>query len=691
VAGEKHDKSNAAGRRFDGRLAVVFVVLAFVGVGIVSRYALLTVLLDGLAAAIVVLPPALAGLWLVPLFRTGPLPLRWHLLLGAVLGLGATALLVLLLGLAGVLNRPVWVGIISLLAVAGFARAAILLNTASHRETAEVDPPRRRPGAVRYLWLLAAPFFSLALLASSNAPGFIWQEEGYGYDVLEYHLQMPKEYFHAGRIEYAPHNGYANFPANVEMLYLLAMILLDDDIDVGTTANMIHLILGLLAVYAAWVIGREWSPRAGILAAVMMATAGWLCYLCGLAYVEHGMLFFGTAATAALLCVVRAAAEGGEDSHGIRNRTRCLSWAALAGVAAGFACGCKYTAIPMIALPLGLITILLPAVRLRRRLVAGLVFAAATALTFSPWLIKNLAMTGNPVFPLANKLFQAAPPGWSEESTARWDYGHTPGEPEQTASARVGALWRYVPGDHLQRFGPAVFLLALGGLFGRRRDRTDWCLVVILLIQLGVWLFATHLYARFAVVLLIPLALLAGRALLEERGARLRIIVGLTVVGGAWNFAFAAKLHEDESPGGAPGALVYKGQLRGYEYFEAVNGQLPQDAKLLLVGDARAFYFQRRADYWVVFNRNPFIEAIREASSDREIVGWLQGRGYTHLLVGWSEIGRLRESRYGFPAEVNARLFERLTDHGLALVREFEHPEGRNRGRYVTLYRVPGL
>ena len=235
MPGKKHDKSNAAGRRFDGRLAVVFVVLAFVGVGIVSRYALLNVVVDGLAGAIVVLPPALAGLWLVPLFRAGPLPLRWHLLLGAVLGLGATGLLVLLLGLGGVLNRPVWVGIISLLAVAGFARAAILLNTASPRETSEVDPPPRKRGAERYLWLLAAPFFSLALLAASNAPGFIWQEEGYGYDVLEYHLQMPKEYLHEGRIEYAPHNVYANFPANVEMLYLLAMILSDDDVDVGTT------------------------------------------------------------------------------------------------------------------------------------------------------------------------------------------------------------------------------------------------------------------------------------------------------------------------------------------------------------------------------------------------------------------------------------------------------------------------
>ena len=99
---------------------------------------------------------------------------------------------------------------------------------------------------MRHLWLVAAPFVSLALLAASDAPGFIWQEEGFGYDVLEYHLQVPKEYLQEGRIQYLPHNVYANFPANVEMLYLLAMIVLDDVYDVGIVANMIHLMLAAL-------------------------------------------------------------------------------------------------------------------------------------------------------------------------------------------------------------------------------------------------------------------------------------------------------------------------------------------------------------------------------------------------------------------------------------------------------------
>ena len=43
------------------------------------------------------------------------------------------------------------------------------------------------------------------------------------FDVLEYHLQGPKEYYQAGRIAFLPHNVYTNMPFDVEMLHLLGM------------------------------------------------------------------------------------------------------------------------------------------------------------------------------------------------------------------------------------------------------------------------------------------------------------------------------------------------------------------------------------------------------------------------------------------------------------------------------------
>src|SRR5262249_42161099 len=43
------------------------------------------------------------------------------------------------------------------------------------------------------------------------------------FDVLAYHLNGPKEWFQAGRIEFLPHNVYTSFPFLTEMLLLSGM------------------------------------------------------------------------------------------------------------------------------------------------------------------------------------------------------------------------------------------------------------------------------------------------------------------------------------------------------------------------------------------------------------------------------------------------------------------------------------
>ncbi|UCF32447.1 MAG: phospholipid carrier-dependent glycosyltransferase [Phycisphaerales bacterium] len=668
--------------------AIALVILAVLCVGLVSPYAMLTVLIDGSRALVVLVPPALAGLWLVPLLRLGPLPWRWHLLLGSALGLGAGSVLVLVLGLVGILHRPIWIGILVILFAAGAMRVRALLDPVIAYALA-FEPDERPKRRVLLLWLPAAALLCLALLAASNAPGFIWSEEAFGYDVLEYHLQLPKEYHQAGGISYLPHNVYANFPAGVEMFYLLAMIVFGDVLEIGTTANMIHLLFGALTVFAAWVAGCTHTRKAGLLTGILTATAGWLCYLCGLAYVENGMLFLGFAAIA---CALKTRPREDSDSQSSEapremqsDRTR-WGWFVAAGLAAGFACGCKYPAVPMIALPIGLAVLMLPSGDIGRRITSGLVFALAALAAFAPWLIKNQLMTGNPVFPLANHVFNASPLGWGDEQTAQWERGHSLKPEEATIGGRLRLLWRHVLADRYSRFGPAIFVLALGGLARRTRGRTDVTLLLILFVQLLVWGLATHLYARFAVVFLIPLALLAGRALnTDTAGTRTALVLGVALVGMLWNLYFAVRLNRIESPNGAPASLIYEGQLPEYQYLKAVNDDLPKDARVLLIGDARAFYFRRHVDYSVVFNRDPFAEVVRLAEGNREIMGWLRQREYSHVLVNWTELARLSRT-YGFPPEITPELFTHLERDGLELTRRFSHPV--QAGLYVDLHTI---
>ncbi len=653
-------------------LALAAIVL--VGTGTCSLYAFATLVFDGALAAAVMLPAALAGLWLVPLLGLGDLPRRWRVLLGAALGIGILGLFVLALGCAGVLSRGLWIGILCAMFLAGAirVRSVLVANTACASAKAHHD-------AMRWLWLLLAPMLVLGILSAVHAPGFLWAEEGWGYDVLEYHLELPKEYHTAGVIAYTPHNVYGNFPANVEMLYLLGMVLLDDDMEAGTTAHMIHLSFALLTVFAAYVGGREWSRRGGLVAALAMGSAGWLVYFSGMAYVENGLLFFGTVAAAAVLRAFRTQDASTCENDQASADKYCGRWFAVAGICAGLACGCKYTAIPMIAVPVALAA-LLTRERFSRRVRFACTAAITAVIAFSPWAIKNLAMTGNPVFPLANSVFQAEPEGWGMAESAHWDQSHDVrselsrqrgNDEAYSASAilyRVEKVWDHILRDKYARFGPLLFVLALFGYFASPRDRRTNALVLILVVQLLVWLFATHLYARFAAVMLIPLTLLAGRcAFAATSTLRTAALAGVIFAGVGLSFVETLRLYRTESlPGAiAPASLIYEGKLPGYEHLVTINRELPKDAHLLVLGDAKGFYYDRKIDYCVVFNRNPFVEAIKQDSRPQFVAAWLRERGYTHLLVDQSEINRLRSSAYGFPPEVNDQLFESLEESGV--------------------------
>ena len=67
-----------------------------------------------------------------------------------------------------------------------------------------------------------------------------------------------------GRIAYTPHNIYGSFPAIVEMLYLLCMVLRDDPYAGAATAKILNALLAVGCVFGAYVAGCAASrSRAG--------------------------------------------------------------------------------------------------------------------------------------------------------------------------------------------------------------------------------------------------------------------------------------------------------------------------------------------------------------------------------------------------------------------------------------------
>jgi len=692
-------------------LTLSCVVLAGIIVWWLSPLAMIYVLTDGLVALGILFAATTFGMWFVPLFWPGqPLALRWHVIIGAGLGAGLLSLSVLALGVAGLLHRPVIVGGLLVMGVAGLARLLILLI----RHQASLMPADRlfdkQPQGERFnpayvLLLGLMPCLALALLVTTVPPGVIWAEEGFGYDVLEYHLEVPKEYYHDGQISYLPHNIYSNFPMNAEMLYLLAMIVKGDTPQEGAIlGKFLNTLMGALFVLTAWIIGREYDLTAGVTCALLAGSAPWVMYLCGMAYVENGMLFFGMLSMACLgLCA---------DPR----RSRGQDWRLvfLAGLFAGLSCGFKYTAVAMIAIPMFIVLCMVaidgrgkrtrdvaehedPRVpaslprRSARAILRPAVFLLGTVITFSPWLIKNTVMTGNPVFPLAYDSLGAREGAWTDGLAERWERGHQVEAKDSPWKARLGRFKERILVD--RRLGWWLIALSLPILFSRARSRLDLGLFIMFVLQALVWLVFTHLFARFAVVMLIPLCVLGGRSVVafsHRVYRRVFLVVVAAVV--ALNTFTARSIYADE-------LIRENSNVHGHvEWFyldcdpdRTVAGYLRQrlstQDRILMVGEARAFYMPNNVDYCVVFNRNPVAEAVAGADSPEEVIRWLNSKGYTHILVFWNEMHRLRDT-YGFWEELTPELFAALEKVGLGVIKNFYVRPERP---FATLYEVRAM
>jgi hypothetical protein len=235
-----------------------------------------------------------------------------------------------------------------------------------------------------------------------------------------------------------------------------------------------------------------------------------------------------------------------------------------------------------------------------------------------------------------------------------------------------------------------------------RRDRWTVALLVMLAAQFGIWLYATHLFARFAVVLLLPLVLLTARLVEPSRSRAVYSLIVLSlIVGGGANLYDIRALyyyHTRATVGGESinvyghTNLFVKGKWPGFESLQTVN-ELEGKPRVLMVGEARTFYVKPPHEYAVVFNHHPLAEAVRRctgtapAEPDADaVLAWMRRRGITHVLVNWMELIRLQKT-YGMDAGLDESLFNRLEAGGLAKMGDWSLEDGEP--RYTTLYEVP--
>jgi hypothetical protein len=500
------------------------------------------------------------------------------------------------------------------------------------------------------------------------------------FDVKEYHLQGPKEWFMNGSIEMLPHNVYTSFPFLTEMFHLLGMEL-SSDWYLGALAGKLVLMtfapLTGLAVFAA--ADRLFDRKAAWAAMLIHLSTPWTYRISIIAYAEGGLTFFLMATVLAIIIRLQNQTDGTSFDDGMDHPDTAPTGrlTLLIGLLAGSAMACKYPGLLSVVFPAAFVLLLLElkspqAAPLARRAAKMLiVFGVGCGITIGPWLLKNLYETGNPVYPLMNSVFHGI--DWTPDLEANWKHAHGPPH--------------YQPFDLLVKFydvtlksdwlSPLLFSLAPLALLTRWKRRVIgglWLYVGFLFLS---WWVLTHRLDRFWIPLIPVVALLAGGGVWWSTSRLWRYSAGTFV-------AFCVLFNLGFVTTGLCGPNMWLGDMEAVRdeaegsaetvaYLNRMH--LPTDAKILFVGEAQVFDVRFPLVYNTVFDISIFERwcsanepgvpaADQKMKPTEEIRQRLKAEGITHILVNWQEVLRYRTT-YGMTDFLAPWRFEYLQKEGI--------------------------
>ncbi len=493
----------------------------------------------------------------------------------------------------------------------------------------------------------------------------------YEFDVVEYHLQAPKEFYQRGWIGFCETNVYNNMPMGMEMLSLFAMSAVGGTEGWWWGGLVGKASIGLLSLVAAALLGGYFSRVASRW--IGWATAGlWLSVPGNAINAWSGLIDSALAAYLLATCLVlmrhlsfcnciRSTASGKSETVDHDNHRLIF----LLFLFAGFAAAIKYPGLVYVVLPTLIGAKLHAWMGWRSKQITltqlwnwGVAGALGLCMTCVPWYAKNLVTTGNPFYPLAYSVFGGR--GIDAQHAEQWNRAHRPQPVDGGESAfglgafRAGVSKVTLASDAVL---PGLIALACVGAVISFVSRTRERILVIGIVWIfGVWWLATHRIDRFWLPATMIQSLLAGGALHWIARQRLMAVAAPIVVVSimygavvssssiACDNRFLVSLDALRHDAGGPDMV---GRISPAIVW--CNRHLdPTSHRILLVGEARAFDFKAPVVYSTCFNKSPAEQWLRDQSPEVQIEN-LAEAGVTHVLVNWAEVQRYRQpGNYGF-------------------------------------------
>ena len=498
-------------------------------------------------------------------------------------------------------------------------------------------------------------------------------------DALTHHLAIPKLYLAHGILVELPEIPFSYYPMNLDLLYLIPLATGNDILP-----KYVHLLFGVLT---AWLIYRYLKTRAGrrwgLCGSLLWLSTPMVARLSTEIYVDLGLGFFSMAA----LCAILRWSSARHNKHD-------LVWA---GLWCGLALGTKYNALLVLAILALLIPIIytrmktkpdaaapasstdLPVPRLAPSanpkalpkgggaLVSAIIFTAVALAVFSPWMIRNTVLTGNPIYPMMNSVFNpgdaSTSDDWSRTSTMVQETSNTLTIRRLVFKESFGYIAllplriffegrdddpRYFDG----RLNPFLLVFIIGAMgswrAGNRRfanERWVWFAFTTLFVLMAIFLAPIRIRYLLpilpAVIVLTVMGVYNAAALIGTiRRPAIRLTGNLTlavVVLAMFglNADYVVKRYRHLEPwsylSGRTTRDAYITKRRPeYPLVQYANAHLETDARILaLFLGQRRYFFDRD----VVFGEGLIGKAVANSITPEEIGRQLKAQGITHIMV----------------------------------------------------------
>jgi hypothetical protein len=486
-------------------------------------------------------------------------------------------------------------------------------------------------------------------------------------DELIHHLAIPKLYLRHGGMYEIPALPFSYYPMNLDLLYLISLYFNNDILP-----KFIHFSFALVT---AWMIYRYLIRRIdtvyALLGSLFFISIPIIVYQSTIVYVDLGLVCFLFAALLYLFKWVETDFK--------------IKYLVVSAVCCGIALGIKYNGL----IGLFLLGLFVPFVYARyhagesshalKAIKFSVMYVFIALIIFSPWMIRNIVWTGNPVYPLYKGVFKpetadtaSMSEGDLEKNTSRMShfvirhklYGES-GLEIALIPLRVFFQGRDNDPKYFDgRANPFLLLLPIFAFFGIGSNSRQVKTEKFLMLGFSVFflLFAcaqTDIRIRYFAPIFPPLVVLAmfglnhihGKLLgqnpqISSFGRRI-IFFSIIFVMLGLNAKYIVERFKYVQP-----IRYLMGEISRDEYIQKyrpeyasmqyANHNLSPDNKILGIYLGNRGYY---SDVDIIFNAGLLKKLASKANSPKDISKGLKERGITHLMVNY-ELFNFWEKHY---------------------------------------------